>query len=483
VRSISDDGAYISWFDNSAGGYDVYLQRVDAQGNEIWPHNGVLVADLTLSSTQDYGLAVDPSDNAVLTFQDTRFGGTKITVNKVTPGGALAWGVNGVQVSPGNGNNPKVAATTDGQYVVGWSETTNFRLQRLDANGAPLWAAGGVNFVPATGMYGISELVATDNGGVIALWIRYVTNFLSNKHLYTQKFNTAAAPQWNSGNPVIVFDANSIQNGTFPTFVSDAAGGAVFSWYETGGVRNAYVQHVNAAGAEVFAHNGKAVSTLTANRMRLSPDVAYNAATGEIFCAWTEANQPTENMWGVSAQNIASDGTLAWGNNAKAIVPLSALQTSFVRILHSDAGGASVFWFDQPGAAAHVKGSGLDAAGNFIWPGDVTQPCSVSSGKSRLAAWRNACGDAFIAWGDARADANNIYAQNVHPENGSLGNYLAGDVTRNHSVDIDDLFEVINAWGKCPGLGHCPADLVPAPCGNDTIDIDDLFEVINNWTA
>ena len=34
IRSTSDGGCYMSWFDNAAGGYEVYLQRVDPQGYE-----------------------------------------------------------------------------------------------------------------------------------------------------------------------------------------------------------------------------------------------------------------------------------------------------------------------------------------------------------------------------------------------------------------------------------------------------------------
>jgi hypothetical protein len=46
-------------------------------------------------------------------------------------------------------------------------------------------------------------------------------------------------------------------------------------------------------------------------------------------------------------------------------------------------------------------------------------------------------------------------------------------------VDIDDLFEVIGAWGAC--------DTPPPPCaadldGNGFVDIDDLFMVLSNWT-
>ncbi len=75
IVATADGGFYISWFDNSAGGYDVYLQRLDAAGDEQWVHNGVLVADRAYSSTQDYGLSIDTVGNALLAFRDDRFGG------------------------------------------------------------------------------------------------------------------------------------------------------------------------------------------------------------------------------------------------------------------------------------------------------------------------------------------------------------------------------------------------------------------------
>ena len=70
VRATADGGCYISWFDNSAGGYDVYLQRLDPAGDEQWVHNGLLLADRSFSSTEDYGLDVDTAGNAVLAFRD-----------------------------------------------------------------------------------------------------------------------------------------------------------------------------------------------------------------------------------------------------------------------------------------------------------------------------------------------------------------------------------------------------------------------------
>jgi hypothetical protein len=57
----------------------------------------------------------------------------------------------------------------------------------------------------------------------------------------------------------------------------------------------------------------------------------------------------------------------------------------------------------------------------------------------------------------------------------NFGPTVAGDVTGDGSIDVDDLLAVINAWGICAG---CAADLT----GNGVVDVDDLLQVINNWT-
>ena len=50
-----------------------------------------------------------------------------------------------------------------------------------------------------------------------------------------------------------------------------------------------------------------------------------------------------------------------------------------------------------------------------------------------------------------------------------------GDVNNDGVVDIDDIFDVLAAWGPCPG---CPEDVN----GDGTVDIDDIFDVLANWS-
>ena len=246
IAVTSDGGCYVSWFDNYAGGYDVYLQRLDPSGNEQWVHNGILIADRSYGWTMDYDLAVDAGNNAILVYNDDRSGSSQIGCNKISPAGTLLWGPLGVQLTNTDQfvATPSCAVTSDGYYVFGWTSDNDFVLQKLNANGTPLWGPTGLRQVAGTGSYMLSDLVPSDGGAVTALWVRPVGVWYSDKHLYTQKFSPSGAPLWGP-TPVIVYDGGSVQNGYFPSCVSDGAGGAVYGWYEVSGSRNAYVQRVN----------------------------------------------------------------------------------------------------------------------------------------------------------------------------------------------------------------------------------------------
>jgi hypothetical protein len=480
VRATSDGGCYISWFDGIGTGWDVRLQKLDRFGNELWSHGGILVADLTLSSTNDYGLSVDSSDNAFLAFQDTRFGGTLITCTMVTPAGAQPWGPTGTQVSAGNGNSPHCAALGNGKLVVAWTEGSNVRRQQVDQNGVIQWDAGGmIEPTPGGNSDLICDVVALDFDRAAVSWSRN-----PNRFLHAQEYGPAGNGVWNAGNPVVIFDGSALQFGYFPTFVPTGDGGAVFAWYETGGTRNVYVQRLGNGGMELLPHNGVPVSTNTVGRIRLTPSVAYDTDANDTYVFWTESTSPVQNMWGVYGQRLANNGDRLWTDAGKVIVPLSGLQTANVKCILNGAGtGATVFWSDQPGSAI-LQGARLDSAGNFAWPGNILTACSTASGKSRLDAARSACGEALLAWSDSRNDSGDIYAQNVRAS-GKLGNRKNGDVNEDGVVNIDDLLGVINGWGACV-TSPCLADVFPTPgatsCGGDgTVNIDDLLTTINNW--
>jgi len=416
VAPTSDGGAYVSWFDNSSGGYDVTLQRIDLQGNEQWAHDGVLIANRSFSSTQDYGLDVDAAGNALLAFRDDRVGGVQITAAKVDPSGNQVWGATGVQLTATAAfvAAPKIAGTSDGGCVVAWTQDASTVLQKLDASGVPQWGVG-VTLVPGAGSYSASDLHGAGSNDVVLSFVHQTGGFGSPRHLLAQKLDGTGALLWGAGH-VAVFDGGSLQLGNFPTFVPDGAGGGVFAWYSVSPLQ-CRVQRVLGSGTEAFAHDGVAVST-NLLRVRTSPSVDFSPSSGETFVSWIEQDS-LQSQHGVYAQKLDASGVPQWGAEGQVLVPVAAGEKTQARTV-AHAPGAFVFWVDSSAGfgQAQVVASRLDGAGGFAFAPFAAS--SLLASKSRLVAAHSTVPEVILAWVDGRDDSGDVYAQNVQPD-GSLG--------------------------------------------------------------
>jgi hypothetical protein len=415
VAPTPDGGAWISWFDSIANGFDVRVQKLDAAGNEVLPHNGVLVADRGFSSTQDYGLDVDASGNALLTFRDNRGTGIQITAAQVTPAGAQPWGASGIQLT--NTTDfvaaPKIAGTTDGGAVVAWTQDATVRIQKLDATGTPQWVSD-VVLTPGAGSYSASDLHDSATDAILS-FVHQTGDFGSPRHLLTNKLDASGALLWSAGH-VAVFDGGSLQIANFPPFVPDGSGGAVFSWYDTSGQLQCSAQRILTGGTEAFPHNGTTVST-NATRLRVSPAASFDPAAQETYVFWEELNS-TQSQSGLYGQKLDAGGTRQWGNDGKVIVSVGSDDITMARTFVAST-GVFAFWSQAPSFGQdEIRAARLTPAGVIdLAPYDVA---STPSDKSRLALGESTLGFAILAWTDDRVDAGDVLAQNVNAD-GTLG--------------------------------------------------------------
>ena len=481
IAPTDDGGCYVSWFDNAAGGYDVYLQHLDAGGNELWGHNGVLIADRSFSSTEDYGLDVDAAGNAVLAFRDDRSGSTLITAALVAPDGTLTWGSNGVQLSSAGDDvySPRIAGTSDGGIVVGWfSSAEGTVLQKIDTSGTPLWHDGVILADTGTAYYTIADLHGSDAGSVIVSWVRWGPMYYNPRNLMTQKLDADGNALWGSSH-VVIFDADSLQFGNYPPFITDGGGGAVFSWYGTSPLQ-CYAQHVLSDGSLAFGENGVAVSTDTAN-VRVSPSAAYNATTEETFVFWTEEDS-LQSQDGVYGQKLDASGAAQWGGTGKTLVAVSSSERTFIQTLPID-DGALVFFIESPSYGNDViYATRVDKDGDFVWIGDLIYACSLVSDKLRLKAALSWGGGALLAWGDGRFDSGDVYMQNINPD-GTLGGCASvdSDLDCDGDVDLADLQLLLSAYGTHTGD---PSYIAGADFDADgDVDLADLQILLADYGA
>jgi len=430
IMSLPDGGFYVSWFDVGSG-YDVHLQRLSADGVEQWSHNGVQLADRAFSSTQDYGLDVDANGDAVLAYRQEVAGIAQIAASRVDAGGTPSWGTPGVIVSNDaeDANSPRIGATGDGDVVVGWSAGDGtLKLQRLDADGAPVWVSP-VVLTPASGGYYLSDIHGSGDGGAIVSWVAF--HSVMDRQLWVQKFDADGAPQWNGGTPVAVFDGTdgAIQFGDFPGFEPDGSGGAVFVWYTVSVAGTARAQHVLADGSLAFAQNGVVLST-DATQTHTAPAGAWDAANGDIYAAWRVADASTQSIIGLNAQRIDATGARQWGDTGKVLVAPGSTDVSAPVALAAAGSGLFAWATGAWPSAMPIDVARVDAAGAHAWP---TQTVAIKTGPTDSARLAGAIGGdgsfAAFVWQDGTQGVGegDILGQAITLD-GELGSGTPNDV-------------------------------------------------------
>lgn len=431
IAACGDGSTWIAWFDNRGGSYAVYAQKLDAQGQELFPHNGLLVsANPQSTSLVDWGICSDGAGGVVLSFTDTRAGADlDVYAYRLDAAGNFAWGPNGVTLS-NNGDyeaNPKPALLSDGSFVVTWSRSPSsgagaVHMQKLDAAGTPQFAGDGLQIVgPGTEKPGFSAIAASDAGSWIIAYVRDISTFSSPRHLRAQKYDTAGNPLWNAGAVQSIYDAAPMPIAYQPLVIAADGGGAIFGWHSSvGGLFDCWIQRVDAAGAELYAHNGLRVST-EASRFKLDPSISVLGVGGDCLIAFNKRNT-AQSQWASCVQRISIGGARLFTDNGIELLPFNGVPKLFERCvpLGNDAIVIACEQTNYPAQGNRVLAFRVDAAGANQFPSVPLVMSSVLSTKDKPAAVVDASGIVRMSWDDARNDSGDIYAQNLLGD-GALG--------------------------------------------------------------
>ncbi|MCQ4167533.1 hypothetical protein [Tahibacter harae] len=437
----ADGGFFVSWFDNTDGGYDLRLQRLDAQGRELWPHNGILVADRSFQYTTDYGFSVDAAGNALLSYQccTQMAADERIVVSKVAPDGTLLWTDGRIPVSTlGEGEQISyVTTTSDGNAVVVWmNDSGAARAQKLSPVGQPLWGAEGISLPGPAGGKLIADVIASTNGDAIVSWSNQAG---STRILRAQKLAAADGAVLWGNDGVRLSDTGNLGAGYFPKMIADGSGGAVFAFTDFIGLASsARVQHLDAAGTRLLGAEGVLLTTNT-SRGHYLPVASYDAASGDIFALWIDSQIISPNAYdGLYTQRVNSAGQRLWGEEGRELVPMTVSTDGSQALSQTVAlpapGGFLAAWVTGNTSAMSnpITVQRLAADGALVWNQAVRLKAAATR-TSRLAATTGSAGYAAFTWSDA--PDNTVANQDVHGQNlqynGQLGDTLFRDGFQN----------------------------------------------------
>ena len=465
IVATNDGGCYISWFDSRIGGYDVYMQRLDALGNAMWQENGILIADRNYSWTMDFELAVDSAGNAVVVYRKDMLGGDGIVVSSVGPKGNIRWNKT-VQGGGAFVASPVITASND-DVVAGWISENVSNFQRLNSNGDFLWENPPSIDDPLGGTLAVADIQPSIDGSVIASFVQYTT-FSGAKVLKAQLFDVDGVEVWTQ--IASVMTSNSLQYGAYPNFLTDDAGGAFFTWYGVSPLQS-YAMYVDANGMP-WASGQVQVASSSGGTERVNPVGVFD---GDAFVVFYRQLDNGQNNDGIGAQRLTQDGNLMWGAEGRTLKETSSSpQYGSFTAAKTDLGVALFFEASASFGNGVIEGVSLDSNGDMQWLPEFVSIASTPSSKSRMVSGTTGSG-VLLAWQDDRNGSNDIYAQRVNSD-GSLGGSAscAGDIDSDGTVGVSDVLAAIGTWGPCE---NCPADLD----GDGMVGVTDLLAIIGQW--
>jgi hypothetical protein len=435
VAATSDGGCYVSWYDHASGNYDVYLQRLDSQGNPVWAHNGLLISHHTQNSwITDWDLGVDPTNSAIIAVNDIRIDPNwDIYAYRISPDGDFLWGPDGIALSAfGNSDfeaDPRVAISGEGNVLIAWQGMgTNgyaaVKIRKLTLDGTDVWSPSTIAIGSTYGNY-FPRIVPADNDGVITSYVvKQGSSMYAARHIYMQKYDASGVAQWTAGG-VPVYVGNGVGMVEKPFLLADSLDGAFCTWDDSRqgtSAQHTWAQHILTDGTAAWTVNGVQLD-MNASRMQLDPTASRVAGLQDLILFYLETD-PNQTVFSVGYQRISSAGTRLWTNNGIMYAPLDARQELNISSFALGEGAVVVFAQYLVGGAGNsdIEAIRVDGNGANVWATSPVIMCSAPSVKQRMAATINVFGQVIATWPDGRIDPSwDIYLQNVNPD-GNLGN-------------------------------------------------------------
>ncbi|MFX1442107.1 MAG: hypothetical protein ACFFHV_01725 [Promethearchaeota archaeon] len=201
ICSDGAGGAVITWYDyrnSGITGYDIYAQRINASGDVEWTLNGVIIcrAQLTQDNPQ---ICSDGAGGAIITWVDGRNSATgfDIYAQRINASGNVEWISDGVVICQDqNGQGyPQICSDGAGGAIITWQDArgsgttgNDIYAQRINAAGNVEWIPDGGVICQAIDYQNYPQICSDGAGGAIITWHDNRNSAVTGYDIYAQHF-------------------------------------------------------------------------------------------------------------------------------------------------------------------------------------------------------------------------------------------------------------------------------------------------------
>ncbi len=409
IVSDGAGGAIIAWQDSRSGNYDIYAQHIDASGDPLWPANGVAVC--TEANDQRYPKVVGSIlGGSVVVWEDFRYGANwDIYIQRLDADGNSEWRANGDSVSTAAGHqlNASVVEFAYGALVA-WqdSRSGNWDIYLTSVYYDGMHGFGGeFQVCTATNNQLYPSIAYDGDGGILVAWQDRRNG--SNYDIYAQYINEMGAVWWTSGGEAICTAAGNQES---PKIAADGSYGACITWVDrrSGSDYDVYGQRVDVDGDALWDADGMAICEEAGDQLY---HTMINDESWGMIVAWEDHRDGAG--YDVYVQHIDVWGNAQWDAGGVALGPDDAVQYR-PSVVIDVAGGAVVSWYDTRNGDRDIFAQRIDRHGYWGLPapeikavhdisGDEGGYVNVCWNASRLEPWPLQLITHYTVWRGIRA--------------------------------------------------------------------------------
>lgn len=448
ICSDGAGGSIIVWLDKRYGEYEVYSQRIDANGTGRWAFNGEQICNFT-DIIWHYQICSDGAGGAIILIEVDQWNqnSNDLYAQRIDSNGNIQWGDNGVHIISSKGyyeSIPLICSDGAGGAIISWQDDRNgffdqcIYAQRLNSAGTKLWSSSGRALTSGDWWQQEYPSMCSDGaGGAIIAWTDYR---FSNFDVFAQRMNSAGSKQWGNDGMVIHNTFDGIQRQS--KICKDKSGGAVIVWKDKRDsgdeYYDLYAQRISSGGNKLWSSGGKLIH-LGGSYMGTADydqQICSDGGGGGIITWLEHFGSPREKD--ISAQHINSSGDVQWGANGKFICDVNENQYA-PQICKDGYNGSYITWYDYRDPYGDIFAQHLNASGIESWGLDGELVCKVTNENQRYPKILATGAGAIITWeglGSIGAQYISKYQKPIININSPKENDLFGSIAPYFNLQI-----------------------------------------------
>ncbi len=369
----------------------------------------------------------DQSGEIALLWSDTRIGYCQITFQKIDNQGNPVFPENGQSLygTPVYSNNPVMIASSDDSWIIAWEDyrqgpESDIYYEKVNSRGEPIWGdeTCGVLVAGVDGTENSPILIEEGDDGCFIIW--HDQSLPDGKLIRAQHIMSDGSRDENwpeSGISSLLVDHSQVRANAIP----DGSGGLFVAWVTVvePGVSHIWGQHISNEGELLWGEGGlyMAVSRANQDYPQLCPD-----GENGVYIVWLDDRRQGFRFYDLYGQHVTSAGDILWTDNGAAIIR-SDYSAWGHRLVASSQGSVIMTWekkIDMEDNDIYaMKFSGQEQPVLEWQPRDGIPIASTESYQGRIEVVEDGSGGAYIAWGDDWADGHlrvDQYLQHITEE-------------------------------------------------------------------